>query len=352
MKASSSLAGLAHRIWRRKGLASAVLLPLSWLTGMAVARKKRRFARPGAQAQSRRPVVVVGNIYVGGTGKTPVVIALAQGLRARGWTPGVISRGYGSAAGGGPRVGRGPRLAPGEFGDEPALIAAETDAPIAVHRRRALALRALERAHPEVDVIIADDGLQHLALGRDIEIVVQDARGTGNGRLLPAGPLREPAAKLSQADYIVTNLEADQTDDGPARDDARRIGMRLRPREVRHLASQRTLAWDDWRTQYGRRPVDALAGIGQPGRFFRMLQACGLTLGQTVALPDHAAFEASTFDAFGSSPILITAKDAVKCAGSNDARLWAVHVAARFSDGRWLDDLALRLRAIVGKKTT
>jgi tetraacyldisaccharide 4'-kinase len=350
LKPSAALASLAHRAWRRKGVISALLLPLSWITRLAVARKRRRFAGPATQERGRTPVIVVGNIYVGGTGKTPVVIALVEGLRKRGWTPGVISRGYGVAAGQAPRVGTG-RLDPAQFGDEPALIASRTGAPIGVHPRRVLALRALEAAHPEIDVVIADDGLQHLALGRDIELVVQDARGIGNGRLLPAGPLREPSEKLDQVDYLVVNLEPEEPDPAPT-GTVPVLAMRLFPVRVEHLATHRSQDWSDWLASHGQDPVNAVAGIGRPRRFFRMLEACGLTLARTVALPDHAAFQASPFTALGPAPILITAKDAIKCAAfANDDRLWVVHAEPRFSSDDWLDDIARRLRDIARERT-
>src|SRR5690606_16068633 len=179
-----------------KGLISTLLSPLSWVARAFIARKRLRYQRkPGLSHQSRLPVIIVGNIYVGGTGKTPVVIALVQSLQARGWRPGVISRGYGAKVGKHARTGQG-QLDPALFGDEPALIAQATQVPVAVHPKRALALLELQETYPQVDVIVADDGLQHLALGRDLEIVVQDGRGIGNGRVLPAGPLREPASRL------------------------------------------------------------------------------------------------------------------------------------------------------------
>lgn len=343
MKPSVQLAALAHRVWSGKGVLSTVLLPLSWITRQAVERKRRHFANPATREHGRAPVVVVGNIYVGGTGKTPVVIALIQGLRERGWTPGVISRGYGVAAGEAARVGRG-HLDPKAFGDEPALIAQRTDAPIAVHPRRALALRALEAACPDVDVVIADDGLQHLALGRDIEVAVQDARGIGNGRLLPAGPLREPADRLEHVDYIIVNLEPGEPDPAMATG-VPAVGMRLLPERLEHLATRRSLEWRTWLAGHSDAPVSAVAGIGRPQRFFRMLEACGLTLAQAVALPDHAEFRTSPFEALGPGPILITAKDAIKCAAfARDERLWVVHAEPKFSDEHWLDDVDERLR--------
>ncbi len=186
---SRRLEDLMLAIWSRRGVPSTLLLPLSWLYGRLSARRLRAGARTAWKAPV--PVVVVGNILVGGTGKTPVTIAVCQALQARGWHPGIVSRGYGVTVGPEPRLsdagGDAPRL-----GDEPALIHTATGAPVAVHPRRARAAATLLAAHPEVDVLIADDGLQHTALARDLELIVQDGRGVGNGRLLPAGPLREP----------------------------------------------------------------------------------------------------------------------------------------------------------------
>ena len=188
MSAPGSSATLLARQWQHGGWLSTLLLPLSALTAWAVARKRARY-RDGRLPAYRAPVpvVVIGNVYVGGTGKTPMVIATVEGLRARGFNPGVVSRGYGAKIGPEPRVGHGAALAASAFGDEPALIARASGAPVSVHPKRALAAQAPLRAHPDVDVIVSDDGLQHLALARDVEIVVQDERGIGNGRLLPAG---------------------------------------------------------------------------------------------------------------------------------------------------------------------
>ena len=350
MKTSTFLRKAIQTAWQRKGLVSTLLLPLSLPMMAAAALKHRRYQRqPELAHHSLFPVVVVGNIYVGGTGKTPVVIALVQALQERGWRPGVISRGYGVKVGEQARSGRG-NLAASEFGDEPALIARTTQAPISVHPSRVLALKRLHKKYPDVNVVIADDGLQHLALGRDLEIVVQDGRGTGNGRLLPAGPLREPASRLQSVDYLITNLSDGQTEAAPIATLAHQLSMRLAPARLTQLTTGESLDWPAWLAQHGKEPISAVAAIGQPDRFFSMLTAAGLVLEKTIALPDHDAYEHSPFTAHSSPFILITAKDAVKCERFNDPRLWVVHAAALFSDPEWLYQIEQLLRFIADKK--
>lgn len=285
------------------------------------------------------PVVVVGNIYVGGTGKTPLLIALIKELSARGWHPGVVSRGYGAKVGGQPNVGQGA-LDPLAFGDEPALIAARTGVPVAVHPRRPEAVRSLLAAYPEIDVVLSDDGLQHLALDRDVEIVVQDARGIGNGRLLPAGPLREPASRLASVDALITNVNAGDSA-GPTRQiAARQVDMRVSGRVAVNLCSgeQRALASFSGVTRLG-----AAAGIGRPARFFSMLRAAGIAPATELALPDHYDYAVSPFGALNLDVILITEKDAVKCRHLDDPRLWSVAVSANLSDPHFFDWLEARL---------
>lgn len=350
MSIPARLHAAIQHAWQHKGLVSTLLLPLSWVATAIIARKQQRYQhQPQHVQQSPLPVIVVGNLYVGGTGKTPVVIAVAQALQQRGWKPGIVSRGYGVRLGVQARTGQGA-LKADEFGDEPALIAQQTQAPIAVHPRRALALKALEHNYPDIDVVISDDGLQHLALGRDLEIVVQDARGVGNGRVLPAGPLREPASRLSDVDVIITNLSPGQKAPPAAAGPALQITMRLAPTQVTQLTSGRQILWADWLTQFGQTPVSAVAAIGQPERFFAMLRHHGLTLEQTLALPDHDAYEHSPFSAMSASCILITAKDAVKCARFADERLWVVHAEPEFSDTNWLYWLHKRLSVLAPKK--
>ncbi len=350
MKIPATLSRIAHSAWQRKGLVSTALWPLSWLVLAAVARKRRRYLRqPDLVYHSRLPVVVVGNIYVGGTGKTPVVIALVQALQERGWRPGVISRGYGVDVGEQARSGQG-KLAAAEFGDEPALIAQATQVPVAVHPDRVLALKKLQKSYPDVNIVVADDGLQHLALGRDLEIVVQDARGTGNGRVLPAGPLREPASRLKSVDYLITNLQAGQTDIVSIATLAHQLNMRLQPESLVQLSTGLSLDWPEWLARYGQESISAVAAIGQPERFFMMLTQAGLPLAQTIGLADHYAYDESPFTALSSPHILITSKDAVKCEHFNDSRLWAVHTSAVFSDPDWIDLADQLLQFIAEKK--
>lgn len=379
MSASARLARFAHRVWSGKGITSTLLLPLSWLTGLAVARKRRRYRQnPNLTYRGPLPVVVVGNLFVGGTGKTPVVIAIVQALQAHGWRPGVISRGYGVPASDTPRHGQG-QLDPARFGDEPALIARETGVPVAVHPARVQALRVLETHYPDVDVVVSDDGLQHLALGRNVEIVVQDGRGCGNGRLLPAGPLREPPTRLAEVDFLITQQDAPPAQDagqaealdaasfpngnlppgapGERKADAApsgtvpashagplRIGMALVPDTLTQLTSGSVLSMHDWKAQHAQATVSAVAGIGNPQRFFDMLQRAGVPLAQAVAMADHDDYSQPPFGQLPQGPILITPKDAVKCAQWLDDRLWVVQPRTLFTDAHWLDRLEERLR--------
>ncbi|OZI48017.1 tetraacyldisaccharide 4'-kinase [Bordetella genomosp. 5] len=330
------------RHWARRGWLARLLQPLAAIAERVVAAKRAAY-RDGRRTAWRAPVpvVVVGNIYVGGTGKTPVVIAVAEGLRALGWHPGVVSRGYGVKIEGEPRVGQG-EVDPARFGDEPALIAARTGAPISVHPRRADAAAALLRTHPEVDVIVSDDGLQHLALARDLEIVVQDARGIGNGLMLPAGPLREPPSRLDEVDAIVTN---DATTPAPPATAAtpRRVTMHLEPTRVTQLTTGDPRPLSAFAALPAAR-LAAVAGIGNPARFFATLAAAGVHPATTLGLPDHYAYTSSPFAGLSADTILITAKDAIKCAALTDPRLWVVEVGARFSDPGFLAWVDRRLR--------
>lgn len=287
------------------------LQPLAWLFAGLVA--LRRFAyRHGLlrRYRSERPVIVVGNLTVGGTGKTPLVIWLAGELAARGLRVGISSRGY-RGAGGPARLIAADDVA-SAAGDEALMLHRRLRVPVAIAARRSAAVRLLE---PHCDVILADDGLQHYALDRDLEIAVVDGtRGLGNGRRLPAGPLREPRARLDEVDAVVVH-GAGFTWPGA-------LAMRLVPVAAVSLADGRRRPLADFA---GRR-IHALAAIGHPQRFFAMLRKHGLRVDEHP-LPDHAAITSATLQSEGEQPVLVTEKDAVKYRGGlRDA--WYVEVAA------------------------
>jgi tetraacyldisaccharide 4'-kinase len=290
------------------------------------------------------PVVVVGNIYIGGTGKTPVVIALVKQLRTLGWHPGVISRGYRTHIGDKPLVGQG-KLDASIYGDEPALIARETGAPIAVHPDRKHAYFSLLARHPEIDLVISDDGLQHLGLYRNIEIVVQDERGTGNGWLLPAGPLREPVSRLSTVQALISRtnhaLPSPLTSSSCS---VRKTAASLQLTQFRHLDSGQLLDPPSFIARFKGLKVMAIAGIANPSQFFLSLHKIGIELSEQRALADHFTFEASTFQALNAECVLMTAKDAVKCENIEDNRLWVAEAEMCFSDPDFLPWLNAELK--------
>jgi len=330
MSSASQLESTLTRAWLRRGPLACALWPVSLLFG-ALSALRRGLYRTGLIKSQRLPVpvVVVGNIFIGGTGKTPLTIWLVQALREAGLRPGVISRGHGSA-------GSAPRevtldSTPQQVGDEPLLIFQRGACPVVVGRDRAQAGRALLAAHPEVDILVTDDGLQHYALQRDVEIVLFDGRGAGNGWLLPAGPLREPPARRRD----VTVINAPQL--------APELVAQVAPRGG--LVAQMLLAGDvaeQLVERSARQPLASLAasgqrivaaaGIGNPQRFFSMLRASGLQFAE-LPLPDHHDFLDQPFAALDTDVILITEKDAVKCAQieylKDDPRLWVVPVSAR-----------------------
>lgn len=308
------------------------LIPLSLLFRAGSAARRLRFRIfDSATERMPVPVIVVGNITVGGSGKTPLVIALVEALRREGYVPGVVSRGYGGTAtrskNAGERVDDSVDDAADRFGDEAVLIRSRTGAPVFVGRRRVAAARALLAAHPEVDVLISDDGLQHYALARNFEITVFDARGAGNGRLLPAGPLRESLDRLLDIDAIVLNGEDAVLPEIPGGavpacspyrmtlvlGDAYQVNN---PGETRALRSFR-----------GRR-LTAAAGIGNPQRFFALLNRAGLKF-HRMPLDDHYRYRDNPFVDRFAEIVLMTEKDAVKCRRFDETRMWAVPVSAK-----------------------
>ena len=329
-----------HKAWQRKGLLSTLLLPLACITRRVVERKRRHYQQhPEAVYTSHTPVIVVGNLVVGGAGKTPVVLALITALREHGYTPGVISRGYGV------QISEQAHLSAHNtdasyLGDEPSLIAKETHAPVVVHPKRVLALQALNHAFPDVNVVIADDGLQHLQLGRLAQVIVQDERGLGNGRLIPAGPLRDLPSQLQQANLIVTQQTGRDISTSPEYiQGVPHVTMQLWPTMFRNLETGQCLSTDEALALFSGKTISAVAAIGQPQRFFNMLRKFGVNPQSPLSLPDHYDYSYSPFGKIDADFILITPKDAVKCKKFADKRIWITEVSALFSRADWYTPL-------------
>jgi tetraacyldisaccharide 4'-kinase len=314
------------QLWYRERPGPSLLQPLGWLYGSLMRLRRRAYAAHWLHTEDAgAPVVVVGNLTVGGTGKTPLTIWLAQRLKERGYIVGLVSRGYGRRDSGEPRV-VDAQSDWRDVGDEPLILARHTGCATVVARERAAGARLL--AARGVDLIVADDGLQHLRLARVCEILVVDgARGFGNGRVLPAGPLREPLMQPLRADAVVVNGEAGHAS-----------LLRLAPGEglAMRLVPQAAVCLDTAHAprsleSFRGQRVHAVAGIGNPPRFFRELRAHGLDVIEH-AYPDHHPFTPEELAFADPLPVLMTEKDAVKCAALANARLWYVPVAAQFSD--------------------
>lgn len=301
-----------QRAWLQRDVLARVLWPLSLVFGLLVGFRRLLYRSRLKRAETvGLPVVVVGNRIVGGAGKTPVVMALVTHLRARGLRPGVISRGYGRHTQGVLEATR-ERTAR-EVGDEPLLIHLRTGAPVVVGRDRTAAAWALRTAHPEIDVIVCDDGLQHLRLARDVEVIVFDDRGAGNGWLLPAGPLREPLRAASLAKRQVVLYTGGQASTPlPGLLATRRLGglLSLADWWAAHAAGDLQ--------QLAGRPVLAAAGIARPERFFESLAQAGLQV-TPLPLPDHDDFRRLPWPA-EAADVVVTEKDAVKLEPARVAR--------------------------------
>ena len=286
--------------------------PLSLITGLVV-RWRRYRVNP---ASLPVPVVVVGGITVGGTGKTPVLIALAEALEVQGHKVGIISRGYGGTVGEGPCIVQ--RSSPAALvGDEPLLIAQRANVPVVVGKNRYAAATALIEAFAPT-IILSDDGLQHLTLPRSFEIVVLDGdRRFGNGHLLPMGPLREPAARLDSVDWVLMR-------NGENEESA--FHYQLEGFEHRHSA--KVLAAEGVAKQWQGLRVAAVTGLGQPDQFFSALNSLGLTV-QSHAFPDHHSLTEVDLATIAADVIVVTEKDAVKLCGINDERIWILVISTK-----------------------
>ena len=321
-----------ERIWQGWGPFTLLLLPLSAVY-CALTALRRLCYRLGLLRSVKLPVpvIVVGNISVGGTGKTPVVVWLAQWLAARGLSPGILTRGYGGGSTQWPRRVEADTPAQ-EVGDEAVLLARRTTCPVYAGPGRVETARRL-LSEQTCDIILSDDGLQHYALQRDLELAVIDGeRRFGNGLCLPAGPLRETTSRLHQVDLILTNGQA-QVGELPFRV----YGDQAWP--VNGKGSARPLS------DFSGRRVAAVAGIGNPERFFRMLESIGVKISRHV-FPDHHPFRPEDLTSLVGIPVLMTEKDAVKCEGFAGEDVWFVPADAHF-DKNFTNQLELLIDRLI-----
>lgn len=292
-----------------------LLWPLSVVTGWVVRWRRYRIT-PGSLPV---PVVVVGGITVGGTGKTPVLLALAKAFEQQGHRVGVVSRGYGGVVGKGPCEVQ-PTSSAAVVGDEPLLLAQRGNIPVVVGQDRYAAAQRLFQTYAPT-LILSDDGLQHRKLPRDFEIVVLDeSRGLGNGRLLPMGPLREPSERLDSVDWILMrNGRSEET------------GFHYRLEHFKHLCSAQPLAIEGIAEQWQGQRVAAVTGLGQPDQFFSALDSLGLNASPR-ALPDHYVLTGQDLAAIKADIIVVTEKDAVKLTDTTDDRIWVLAISAELPE--------------------
>jgi tetraacyldisaccharide 4'-kinase len=329
------------REWQRNSPWQLLLRPLSWLFAALVAARRAMF-RAGLLASNRLsvPTIVIGNITVGGTGKTPLVLAIVEHLKLSGRRCGIVTRGFtprGQAAGSTGIV----RVVPGKsrqpvFSDEAMLLANRAGVPVYAGRDRVEAGRTLLRNHPEVDTVVCDDGLQHYALARDIEIGVVDvARAFGNGAMLPAGPLREPVSRLAVVDAVVLHTSAAVAADAEILsrvDGVPHFTMRLGNEAFMQVSGGRMQSVAEALLLFAGQRVVAIAGTGNPERFFSHLARLGFSVHDTHAFPDHHPYTAGEIAGLDADIVLMTEKDAVKCDQFADARLWFMRVDALVAD--------------------
>jgi tetraacyldisaccharide 4'-kinase len=319
------------RHWDRRGAVAWLLWPASLVFGAVVFFRRLFFKLHVFKSHNAGiPVIVVGNLTAGGSGKTPLVLRIVDILREHRWKPGIVSRGYGGTA-------RHPREAniasdPAEVGDEPILLARRSGCPVWVAPNRVAACRALREQHPECDVIVTDDGLQHYALARDIEICVVDGRGFGNGFLMPAGPLRESPSRLGSVGAVVMHEVK-----GVAVHGAKGVAghaMRLEGDKLVCMANAHDVRAAK---SFAGEKVHAVAGIGDPKRFFLHLARFGMKP-VPHPFPDHHSFTADDLDFGDAAPVVMTEKDAVKCKRFAKANHWVFPVSASLDPAfeRWL----------------
>ncbi len=321
---------LLHNIWQQRNGVSQALRPLSWLYCSIVFVRRWCYRMHLLRStQLKVPVIVVGNISVGGTGKTPLVVSVVESLKRAGYHPGVISRGYRGKARSWPQQVR-PDSDPVMVGDEPILISRRTRCPMAVGPKRVAAGEALLK-YSNCDIIVCDDGLQHFALQRDAEILVVDgARRFGNGFCLPAGPLREPVQRVQKVDWVISNGTAAQNEYAMQYEGDTLVNL---------LDENQTCPLAD----LSGTGVHAVAGIGNPRRFFDRLALAGLDV-REHPFPDHHLYLPRDLDYGNSVPIIMTEKDAVKCQRFARGNMWYLPISVKL-DGEFEQQLLKRIEA-------
>lgn len=342
---------LVDRLWYGKRRLLLILTPLAWLY-RAVAEARRRKALDTPSRTLPVPVLVVGNITAGGTGKSPLTAWLVQEMRAKGWRPVVLSRGYGGTSSGYPILVTEDTL-PSLAGDEPVMLVRATGAPVVVDPDRFRGANfALDNALG--DLLISDDGLQHYRLPRDIELAVFDGdRGIGNGALIPVGPLREPVSRLDTVDFVVVNGAHTTGPDGRVSPDnitgvehPQMYTMNLEPARLVNLNSGETRPPESLQGKQ----VRAVAGIGNPDRFFDTLRELGAQV-TPVSFPDHHRFRPEDLGAESGQWLVMTAKDSVKCRGFAPDNAWVLYVDANLPSS-FSEAVTGKLQACSGQPTS
>jgi len=314
------------KFWYRRGLVAWLLWPASWvfLAGVCL-RRLLYLLRIFKSAHPGVPVIIVGNLTAGGSGKTPLVIWIAEFLKAKGWTPAIVSRGYGAKVAGEMRAPRAATLASSadEVGDEPIVLARRSGCPVWIGPDRIRVAETLLAQKTGVDVLVLDDGLQHYRMRRDVEIAVVDARGFGNGFLMPAGPLREPKLRLRTVDAVVAH-------DSPVKG----YSMKLEGEEVHRMTDARERKP---LKAFAGQKVHAVAGIGDPNRFFLHLGRAGIKV-VPHPFPDHHRFTPRELEFGDEAPVMLTEKDAVKLRSAAQPHWWVLPVSAKLDPafGVWL----------------
>jgi tetraacyldisaccharide 4'-kinase len=311
------------KFWYRRGAVAWLLWPASLVFLIAVCIRRLLYAlRLFKSAHPGIPVIVVGNLTVGGSGKTPLVIWIAEFLKSKGWSPGIISRGYGVEV-------DAPRAATvasdaAELGDEPILLARRSGCPVWIGPDRVQVAATLRAQHPDVNVLVLDDGLQHYRMRRDVEIAVVDARGFGNGFLLPAGPLREPGVRLKTVDAVVSHGFSG----------VKGFSMSLQGDTAHRMTDARER---QGLKSFAGRKVHAVAGIGDPNRFFLHLGTAGIKV-MPHPFPDHHRFSPRELEFGDEAPVMLTEKDAVKLRSAARPNWWVLPVSAQLDPafGAWL----------------